>query len=132
MTAAKRFLLGAGITLATTLGSTIAGAQNYPNKLITVIIPFAGGSASDVVARIMLDKMSKNMKQTIVIENRPGAGGNSGTGADAKAPPAGRTAGRHAGPRGRQHPVPHLPYLELLTTGHAFATGEKDDGEKQR
>ena len=44
-----------------------------------MIIPFAGGSASDVVSRIMFDKMSKNMGQPIIIENRPGAGGNTGT-----------------------------------------------------
>src|SRR3954466_3240831 len=89
----KRLLIGASVALAATLGSTIVRAQTniYPNRLITVIIPFAGGSASDVVARIMLDRMSKNMKQTIVIENRPGAGGNSGTGAGAKATPDGYT-----------------------------------------
>jgi tripartite-type tricarboxylate transporter receptor subunit TctC len=99
ITTAKRLLLAAGVGFATTFGSTIAGAQGYPTKLITVIIPFAGGSASDVVARIMLDKMSKNMKQTIVIENRPGAGGNSGTGAAAKATPDGYTlVGGGSGP----------------------------------
>src|SRR5712671_3545957 len=95
MTMTKRPLLvlvfGASVALAATLGSSIVLAQSYPNRLITVIIPFAGGSASDVVARIMLDRMSKNMKQTIVIENRPGAGGNSGTGAGAKATPDGYT-----------------------------------------
>ena len=67
MTMTKRLLLGAGFALAM-LASTAAGAQTYPTKLITVIIPFAGGSASDVVARIMLDRMSKNMGQTIVID----------------------------------------------------------------
>jgi tripartite-type tricarboxylate transporter receptor subunit TctC len=91
MTMTKRLLLGAAMALAAALPGTTAGAQSYPTKLITVIIPFAGGSASDVVARIMLDRMSKNMKQTIVIENRPGAGGNSGTGAGAHASPDGYT-----------------------------------------
>ena len=88
---AKRLLLGASVALASMLSGTMAGAQGYPSRLITVIIPFAGGSASDVVARIMLDKMSKSMKQTIVVENRPGAGGNSGTGAGAKSAPDGYT-----------------------------------------
>jgi tripartite-type tricarboxylate transporter receptor subunit TctC len=98
-TTAKRLFLAAGVGLAATLGSTFAGAQGYPARLITVIIPFAGGSASDVVARIMLDKMSKNLGQTIVIENRPGAGGNSGTGAAAKAAPDGYTlVGGGSGP----------------------------------
>ena len=99
ITTAKRLLLGAGIALTATLGSTVAGAQNYPTKTITVIIPFAGGSASDVVSRIMFDRMSKNMKQPIIVENRPGAGGNSGTGAAAKAAPDGYTlVGGGSGP----------------------------------
>jgi tripartite-type tricarboxylate transporter receptor subunit TctC len=99
MTTAKRLLLGASVALAATLGATMAGAQNYPARNITVIIPFAGGSASDVVARIMLDKMSKNMGQPIIVENRPGAGGNSGTGAAAKAAPDGYTlVGGGSGP----------------------------------
>ena len=95
----KRLVLGAGVALAATLGSTMAGAQNYPTRAITVIIPFAGGSASDVVSRIMFDKMSKNMGQPIIVENRPGAGGNSGTGAAAKAAPDGYTlVGGGSGP----------------------------------
>jgi tripartite-type tricarboxylate transporter receptor subunit TctC len=103
MNMTKRLLpvvvFGASVALAATLGSTIVRAQSYPNKMITVIIPFAGGSASDVVARIMLDRMSKNMGQTIVIENRPGAGGNSGTGAAAKSTPDGYTlVGGGSGP----------------------------------
>ncbi len=88
---ARRLLLGAPIALAATLGATIAGAQQYPTRAITVIIPFAGGSASDVVSRIMFDKMSKNMGQPIIIENRPGAGGNSGTQQGAQATPDGYT-----------------------------------------
>ena len=64
-----------------------------------MIIPFAGGSASDVVSRIMFDKMSKNMGQPIIVENRPGAGGNSGTGRGAKAAPDGYTlVGGGSGP----------------------------------
>jgi tripartite-type tricarboxylate transporter receptor subunit TctC len=95
----KRLLLGAGVALAATLGSTMASAQNYPTRNITVIIPFAGGSASDVVSRIMLDKMSKSMGQSIIVENRPGAGGNSGTAAAAKATPDGYTlVGGGSGP----------------------------------
>jgi tripartite-type tricarboxylate transporter receptor subunit TctC len=70
-----------------------AAAQNgaYPDRPIQVIIPFAGGSASDVVSRIMLDKMSKALGQPIVVENKPGAGGNNGTAMAAKAAPDGYT-----------------------------------------
>ncbi|MBX9841161.1 MAG: tripartite tricarboxylate transporter substrate binding protein [Xanthobacteraceae bacterium] len=68
-----------------------AEAQQYPTRAITVVIPFAGGSASDVVSRIMFDKMSKNMGQPIIVENRPGAGGNSGTLQGARSAPDGYT-----------------------------------------
>jgi tripartite-type tricarboxylate transporter receptor subunit TctC len=84
-------LLGAALTLTTLLGGTAADAQNYPTRNIIVIAPFAGGSASDVVLRIVLDRMSRSMGQPIIVENRPGAGGNSGTAAVAKATPDGYT-----------------------------------------
>ena len=70
---------------------TSALADDYPPRPITAIIPFAGGSASDVVARILFDRMSRSLGQPIIIENRPGAGGNTGTAAAAKAVPDGYT-----------------------------------------
>src|SRR5215471_13594051 len=88
---ARRLLLGASIALAAILPGVAAHAQTWPSRSITVIVPFAGGSASDVVTRIMLAKMSQNMGQTIIVENRPGAGGNIGTAYGAKAPPDGYT-----------------------------------------
>ena len=92
-----RLMLCAALALAAV--ATTAGAQQYPNRPITVIIPFAGGSASDVVSRIMFDKMSRALGQPIVVENRPGAGGNTGTGAAAKAAPDGYTlVGSGSGP----------------------------------
>jgi tripartite-type tricarboxylate transporter receptor subunit TctC len=84
-------VFGAMLGVAAIAGPGIAGAQGYPARAITVIIPFAGGSASDVVTRIMLDKMSKSMGQPIVVENRPGSGGNIGTAAATKATPDGYT-----------------------------------------
>jgi tripartite-type tricarboxylate transporter receptor subunit TctC len=82
--------LGAALAVSVALTGA-AQAQQYPTRNITVIIPFAGGSASDVVSRIMLDKMSRSMGQTIVVENRPGAGGNSGTLQGVRAAPDGYT-----------------------------------------
>ncbi|HLH90153.1 MAG TPA: tripartite tricarboxylate transporter substrate binding protein [Xanthobacteraceae bacterium] len=87
-----RVLTGALIALAAILQGTPAHAADaWPSRPITVIVPFAGGSASDVVTRIMLAKMSQNMGQTIIVENRPGAGGNIGTAYGAKAAPDGYT-----------------------------------------
>src|SRR5499426_3975976 len=87
----SHLMLVAGLASALMFSDGSAQAQNYPSRPITVIIPFAGGSASDVVTRIMLDRMSKSMGQAIVVENRPGAGGNSGAAAATKAAPDGYT-----------------------------------------
>jgi tripartite-type tricarboxylate transporter receptor subunit TctC len=76
-----------------------AGAQTYPSRPITVIMPFAGGSGSDVAARIVFAHMSKTLGQPIIVENKPGAGGNSGTAQAAKAAPDGYTlVGAGSGP----------------------------------
>ena len=59
-----------------------AGANpNYPDRPIQILVPFAGGSASDVITRILLNRMATSLGQTFVVENRPGAGGNTGTAA---------------------------------------------------
>jgi tripartite-type tricarboxylate transporter receptor subunit TctC len=101
MTMTRRWLLAAATALAILLPDSAALAEDYPSRPITAVIPFAGGSASDVVSRIMFDKMSKNMGQPIVIENRPGAGGNTGTMQGAKSPPDGYTIiGSGSGPVG--------------------------------
>ncbi len=68
-----------------------ARAQSYPTRPIQVIVPFAGGSASDVVTRLLLNEMSKSLGQQFVVDNRPGAGGNTGTAAATKAAPDGYT-----------------------------------------
>jgi len=88
---ARRVMLGALVALAALLDGTLVRAQSYPSRPITVLVPFAGGSASDVVTRIMLNKMSQSMGQPIVVDNHPGAGGNIGTAMGAKAAPDGYT-----------------------------------------
>jgi tripartite-type tricarboxylate transporter receptor subunit TctC len=72
-------------------GASGALAQAYPNKPVRVIIPFPTGGASDVTMRILADKLSAQMGQPLVIENRSGAGGNLGTELAAKATPDGYT-----------------------------------------
>ena len=90
-TTAKRFMWGAIAVLVAALSGTSAHAQSYPTRPITVIVPFAGGSASDVVTRIMLDRMSKSIGQPFIVDNKPGAGGNIGTAQATKAAPDGYT-----------------------------------------
>jgi len=84
------FLVGAALALAC-LFAAPACAEDYPTRPITAIVPFAGGSASDVVSRILFERMSKSLGQPIVVENRPGAGGNTGSADAAKAAPDGYT-----------------------------------------
>jgi tripartite-type tricarboxylate transporter receptor subunit TctC len=86
-----KFLLGAATALAAGIACSTAETQSYPAHAITAIIPFAGGSASDVVSRILFERMSKSMGQPIIVENRPGAGGNTGSAYVAKATPDGYT-----------------------------------------
>ena len=66
-------------------------AQNYPNKPIRFIVPFAPGGIADVVARIITPKLSESLGQPIVIDNRGGAGGTLGTDIAAKSLPDGYT-----------------------------------------
>jgi tripartite-type tricarboxylate transporter receptor subunit TctC len=73
------------------LAGGVAHAQTYPTRPIQVIVPFAGGSASDVVTRILLEHAAKTIGQPFIIDNRPGAGGNTGTQAAARASPDGYT-----------------------------------------
>jgi tripartite-type tricarboxylate transporter receptor subunit TctC len=84
--------LGAGAVLATTrIHSADAQGRDYPSRPIQVLVPFAGGSASDVITRILLNRMATSLGQTFVVDNRPGAGGNIGTAAAVHAAPDGYT-----------------------------------------
>ncbi len=73
------------------LFSVDAQAQNYPDRPVTVIVPYAPGGNTDVIARIMLEGMTPHLGQRFVIENVAGAGGTTGSGRAAKATPDGYT-----------------------------------------
>jgi tripartite-type tricarboxylate transporter receptor subunit TctC len=85
-------LLGATLALAAfTTFVTPALAQDYPNKPVRVIVPFAPGGSADVFGRFIAQRLQESLGQTFVIDNRPGGGSVIGTDAVAKAAPDGYT-----------------------------------------
>jgi len=80
----------AAVLLAAVVPATVA-AQSWPTKPVKMIVPFAAGGATDVVARLLAQKLTEEWGQSVVVENRAGAGGNIGGDAVAKSPPDGYT-----------------------------------------
>src|ERR1043165_8404894 len=68
-----------------------SSAQDWPARNITVVVPLGAGSASDIVARVVMEQVGKQLGQNVIIENRPGAGGTIGANLVAKAAPDGYT-----------------------------------------
>lgn len=91
MATRRRFLNLAAAALATPALPSLARGQSWPAKSIRAMVPFSAGSSLDIVGRIVLDPVSSQLGQTIVIENRGGAGGTIGSAMVAKADPDGYT-----------------------------------------
>ena len=77
------------VVLGCLFAAATAQAENWPSRLIKATIPFGAGSAADVVPRVVLDGLAAELGQSIVVENRPGAGGTLGTAMVVKADPDG-------------------------------------------
>ncbi len=65
--------------------ASVSAQSDWPNKPIRIVVPYGAGSSPDVIARLVGDKLSAKLGQPVLVENRPGAGGNTGTGTVAKA-----------------------------------------------
>jgi tripartite-type tricarboxylate transporter receptor subunit TctC len=86
----KRTMLAALILFA---GARAAAAQDWPTAPVKIVVPFAAGATPDIVARLIADRLHDELARTFIVEDRPGASGNIGTEAVAKAPPDGATIG---------------------------------------
>ncbi|MBP7567212.1 MAG: tripartite tricarboxylate transporter substrate binding protein, partial [Burkholderiaceae bacterium] len=86
-------LFGACLLAASASGTALAqaSAAAYPSKTITLIVPFAAGGSTDTIGRVIGEKLSTRLKQTVIVENRPGSGSTLGSGLVAKAAPDGYT-----------------------------------------
>jgi tripartite-type tricarboxylate transporter receptor subunit TctC len=87
MVSGKRLLL----VLAAALGVSSAAAQQYPTKPVKIVVAFTAGGTTDIMARMLAQKLTEKFKQPFVIENKPGAGGNLGTETVVRAPADGYT-----------------------------------------
>jgi len=77
--------------LALVLFTAPARAQDYPSRTVEIVVPFAPGGGTDLIARVVADRLSEQMRQRFVIINRPGASTNIGTAAVVNAAPDGHT-----------------------------------------
>jgi tripartite-type tricarboxylate transporter receptor subunit TctC len=105
------------IVVALTAGSAVA-QDKYPSKPVRMIVSFAAGGPTDIAARIMSAKMSELLGQSFVVENRPGAGGNTGADMVAKAAPDGytllmATVSTHAINPGLYKSIPYDPVKDF-------------------
>jgi tripartite-type tricarboxylate transporter receptor subunit TctC len=110
----KIFIKFIALCLISTFASAQSNSQPYPNKPIRLVVPFTAGSASDVLARTVAEKLSQTWGQPVIIDNKPGAGGVIGTTLVSKSEPDGYTllvvsAGHVVNPS----VYPNLPYDTL-------------------
>jgi tripartite-type tricarboxylate transporter receptor subunit TctC len=82
-------LVGALVALVSLPIADIASAQDWPARNVTVVVPLGAGSASDIMARVVMDQVGRQLGRTFVIENRPGAGGTVGANMVANSAPDG-------------------------------------------
>lgn len=120
----------------------VFAADAYPSKPITMIVPSAPAGSTDIVARLIGEQLAKDLGQPIVIENRPGASGNIGTEAAARAKPDGYTllmqySGYHVGdpalfPQARWKPADFAPVALVMRAPHVVAVSSKIPAQNLR
>jgi tripartite-type tricarboxylate transporter receptor subunit TctC len=86
-----RFMIRGLLTCAAVILPTLSQAQSFPDKPITIIVPFGAGGPTDIVARVIADRLSATLGQRAIVENAPGASGLTGSARAARSAPDGYT-----------------------------------------
>ena len=86
-----RVFAGCALVACAALGPVAASAQDYPSRQVTIVVPYGPGGSNDTYSRVLADKLSKLWKQTVIIDNKPGAGSAIGSAHVAKSKPDGYT-----------------------------------------
>lgn len=128
-------ILAKFLWLAASLLPAVAAAQDFPGRLVTIVVPFPAGGSNDSVARFLSDKLSRLWKQTVIVENKPGGGSSVGSAYVAKSPPDGyrmvlvsASYTTNAATRTDQgfDPVKDLRPASMVARGHvAIVTGNR-------
>ncbi len=122
----RRTFLKLCFVLAASAFANNALAQNYPNRTIRIVVPYAAGGGVSVLAQIVGNKLSELLKQPVIIDNRPGAGGNLGADLVAKSPPDGYTVllttSAHASVGAMYRTLPYDPVKDFVPVTMVIAT----------
>ena len=108
-------------------------AQDYPNKPVKIVVPFTAGSATDILARTVGQKLTELWGQPVVVDNRAGAGGTIGAGIVAKSPPDGYTLLVHSAAHAVNPfdlPEPAVRHAEGLRRGRAARRAAQRAGRR--
>jgi tripartite-type tricarboxylate transporter receptor subunit TctC len=114
------------VLAALALNTTLAAAQDYPTRPVRMIVPFAPGGPTDVIARVVAQKLSEGLGQQVVVDNRAGAGGNLGMGLAANAPADGHTlivvSSSFVVNPGLYGQIPYDPYKSFIPVSNMAAS----------
>src|SRR5882724_6865580 len=131
----RRWLLLVGSIATLSVAAHQAIAQTYPSRPVTMIVPASAGGPTDAIGRVLAERMSANLGQTVLVDNVGGAGGSIGVGKVARATPDGYTLGigqwSHYVLNGATYALPYdlladfLP-ISLIVTGPMLLISRKD------